>query len=194
MRLRGLLSGVLLAMTMMAGPAVAQAAPAGHGSLLPLVTAAADRVRVADLVAAAKFPDQPITDPVREQQVLDFAAGRARELGIDPDAAVAFFRDQIEAAKVVEYGLFSRWTAHPEQAPTTKPDLPGEVRPMIDKLNEQLITGLADTVATRASAGCPYRLPVVVRATGVAHGFDHLHAEGLSRAIRNVCTGASATR
>ena len=33
------------------------------------------------------------------------------------------FTDQIEANKAVQYALYSRWSNHPDQAPTVRPDL-----------------------------------------------------------------------
>jgi chorismate mutase len=189
MQLRSLLStGLLaaLAITMTATPVSATPAPA-RGSLLPLIGSAAERVQVADLVAAAKFPDQPITDPVREQQVLDMAAAQAPKLGLDPAFAVRFFRDQIEAAKVVEYGLFARWTAHPDQVPAHKPDLATEVRPIIDRINGELLGELADTARTRAGRECDARLMLSVRVVELREHFDRLHREGLGRAVWSVC-------
>lgn len=196
MQIRALFSGILLAATAVvvasvsasaASPESSKSASGGHGLLLPLIDSAAERVQVADKVAAAKFPDQPITDPVREQQVLDDATRQAARLGINSDSAIGFFRDQIEAAKVVEYGLFARWTAHPEEAPKTRPDLPGEVRPVIDRINAQLLSELADTTSTRASHDCEYRLPVAVRVTGALRRLDPLHQEALDRAVLSVC-------
>ncbi|WP_158885497.1 chorismate mutase [Amycolatopsis anabasis] len=187
MQLRSLLAGALAALTVSVVTAAPASASPARGSLLPLTDSAARRVLVADKVAAAKFPDQPITDPAREQQVLDMARAKAVELGLDPDATVTFFRDQIEASKVVQYGLFAWWTAHPDQAPTTKPDLPTEVRPVIDRLNAELLAELADTVATRASEGCAHRLPVAVRVTDLRRHLDRLHERALDRAVVSVC-------
>jgi chorismate mutase len=187
MQLRSSLACVVLAATALVSAAPAASAAPAHAPLLPLVGSAAERVEVADLVAAAKFPDQPITDPVREQQLLDMAKARAAELGLDPDATVRFFRDQIEASKVVQYGLFAQWTAHPEQAPTDKPDLPGEVRPIIDRINAELLDELVDTEATRAGRDCGGRLGAAVVVTDVRRHLDALHREGLQRAVPSVC-------
>ncbi|WP_414935532.1 chorismate mutase [Amycolatopsis sp. cmx-11-51] len=66
-----------------------------------LTEPAAQRVRIADKVAAAKFgTPSPIDDPVREQQILDSVAAKAPGLGLDSGGVVRFFRDQIEANKV----------------------------------------------------------------------------------------------
>lgn len=101
------------------------------GPLVTMTDIAAQRVQLADTVAAAKWgTDSPINDPVREKAVLDAVAAKSAQLGIDPKAAQAVFTDQIEANKAVQYGLYSRWSAHPDQAPTTRPDL-SQVRPTL---------------------------------------------------------------
>ncbi|MDT7787608.1 MAG: chorismate mutase, partial [Pseudonocardiales bacterium] len=75
------------------------------GPLGELTDLAVRRVQVADLVAAAKFgTTSPIDDPAREQVLLDTAAAKSIELGIDPEVSKRIFRDQIEANKVVQRG------------------------------------------------------------------------------------------
>lgn len=67
-------------------------------------------------MAASKFgTGSPIDDPAREQQVLGQVRDQATALGLDPEVAAVFFRDQITASKVVQRGLFDRWTAHPRE-------------------------------------------------------------------------------
>ncbi|WP_020498027.1 chorismate mutase [Sciscionella marina] len=184
---RAAVGGTCLTLFALLATPSSAAIPPDH-TLLGLADAVTDRVEVADLVAAAKFPDGAITDAARERQVLEDAANRARELGLDQNATVAFFRDQIEAAKVVEYGLFARWTAHPELAPKHRPDLATEVRPKIDALTKRLLDELAVTVPERATPACQLRVRIAFTATGVAHRLDPLHARGQWRATRSVCT------
>ncbi|WP_324609628.1 gamma subclass chorismate mutase AroQ [Streptomyces sp. WM6386] len=106
----------------------------------------------ADLVAAAKWgTDSPIDDPAREQQVLDTVAAQAQRIGADPDEIRRIFRDQIEANKLVQHGLYRRWTGHPDQAPTTKPDL-NVVRQQINRVNTDLVDALAGSTAPRPPA------------------------------------------
>ncbi|MGI5507855.1 gamma subclass chorismate mutase AroQ [Streptomyces sp. CA-106131] len=91
------------------------------GSLTNLIV---QRLLVSDLVAAAKFgTGTPINDPAREQQALGEVRQQAITLGLDPDETVAFFQGQITASKIVQEGLFAEWTAHPNEAPTARPDL-----------------------------------------------------------------------
>ncbi|WP_235882285.1 gamma subclass chorismate mutase AroQ [Streptomyces apricus] len=109
------------------------------GRLIPLTDLVIERLQVSDDVAASKYgTDSPIEDPAREEQVLEQVRTQAVATGVDPDAAVAFFRDQITASKVVQKGLFARWSAHPQEAPTTRPDL-GLIRERLDRLTTALL-------------------------------------------------------
>ncbi|MGW0212480.1 gamma subclass chorismate mutase AroQ, partial [Streptomyces sp. NPDC003233] len=146
--------------TAVAAPASRPAAPAYTASvpdpsaLHPVAELSAERLATADLVAAAKWgTDSPIDDPAREQQVLDSVAAQAIQLGADPDEVRAIFRDQIEANKLVQRGLFQLWTDHPEQAPTTRPDL-SVVRQRINRINTALVQAIADTAADRTALTC----------------------------------------
>ncbi|MEV4089273.1 gamma subclass chorismate mutase AroQ, partial [Nonomuraea fuscirosea] len=136
---------------------VGSAAEAGtsRGKLGPLTDGVIERIRVSDDVAAAKFgTGSPIEDPVREEQVLEQVRKQAVAAELDPDAAVAFFRDQITASKVVQKGLFARWTAHPQEAPTTRPDL-GQIRERLDQLTTDLLAELKNTERVRDQPVAP---------------------------------------
>ena len=182
-----------------AGPAEPDrtpAAPVRSGdSLQPLVRAAAERLQVADRVAAAKWlSGQPIDDPVRERQVLDSVARRAQAMGIDPAAAQRIFRDQIEASKLVQRSLHERWSAHPGEAPTTPP-APGETRPAIDRIDARLLSAIGAVRADPSSSGplsfgfaCAAREAVAAESTARDLGFDALHRAGLARALSSVCS------
>ncbi|MYR55181.1 gamma subclass chorismate mutase AroQ, partial [Streptomyces sp. SID625] len=120
------------------------------GRLGPLTGLVIERIRVGDDVAAAKFgTGAPIEDPAREGRVLDQVRAQAAAAGLDPDAAVAFFRDQITASKITQRGLFARWTARPGEAPATRPDL-GPIRERLDRLTRALLDELKDTERSRA--------------------------------------------
>jgi len=162
----------------------------GHSRwrLAGLTDLVADRIEVGDKVAAAKFgTDRPIEDPVREQQVLDAARASAITLGLDPDETVAFFRDQIEASKIVQRGLFQRWTEHPSEAPTVRPDL-NEIRVELDGLTTALLQELVRTERIRhAGLFCRIDLAGATHSTRSAHDFDRLHAQALTRAVTSIC-------
>lgn len=179
-----------------AGPAEPHRTPASHGrageALQPLVRSAAERLQVADRVAAAKWlSGQPIADPVREQQVLDSVARRAKARGIDPEAARRIFRDQIEASKLVQRALHERWAAHPEQAPTVPP-APDETRPAIDRIDARLLDAIGASTSARAHPSCSAGEAVAARGAAEDFGFDAVHRAGLARALRSVCADSAA--
>lgn len=169
-----------------AAPASATAVRAsGLGSLTELF---AERLLLADKVAAAKYgTESPIDDPVRERQILDDVAARAAGLGLDPDSVTAVFRDQIEANKLVQRGLYARWDAHPDERPTERPDLAKEVRPALDLITTRLLAALQKTVPVRADASCGPRLYAAATLSAYGHRLDVLHLKGLGRALPSVC-------
>ena len=145
-------------------PGTAAAAPASPWSspLHPVASLAAERLATADLVAAAKWgTDSPIDDPAREQVVLDNVAAQAKQIGADPDEVRRIFRDQIEANKDVQRAFYARWTAHPDQAPTTRPDL-NVVRQTINRINTDLVQAVADTTPDRTAVTCRPELTLAV--------------------------------
>jgi chorismate mutase len=187
------LSAALIPITM---PSSAQAqgtgaasrpAPSAQSAMVTLVEVMARRIEIGDTVAAAKWgTPQPIDDPAREKVVVDTASSRAPGYGVDPAEAVRVFSDQIAASKVVQYGLFSRWTAHPEQAPTDRPDL-ARIRPVLDGITGELLTQLHATEVTRAGRACRYQLLAAeVRIVTTDH-LDGLHREALRRASTSIC-------
>jgi chorismate mutase-like protein len=160
------------------------------GPLGPLTDLVIQRLQVSDQVAAAKFgTGLPIDDPAREKQELDAVRKSAVSLGISPDATVSFFQQQISASKVVQQGLFDFWTAHPDQAPTSRPDL-GKIRVELDQLTTELLQQLvAQQPVLSDEFGCRIALRVA-DVTGAA--FDHLdalHRRALQIALAHACSG-----
>lgn len=159
------------------------------GSLGPLTDLVIERLLVSDQVAASKFgTGQPIDDPVREAQELASVRQSAVSMGIDPDATVAFFQQQITASKVVQQGMLDRWTAHPDEAPTTRPDLT-QIRTQLDQLTTELLDQL---VAQRhlLSSGLVCQVNLVAsRVTGeIINHLDALHRRALDVALASTCT------
>lgn len=168
-----------------APPAPAWAGP--RGALRPLAELSARRLRTADLVAAAKWgTGQRIDDPERERQVLAAVARQAGEVGGDPVATVAVFRDQIEANKLVQRALHRRWRAAPDQAPTERPDL-ARVRAEINRINGGLVRAVATSEPARTAWPCPVALlPEAARAHR-DQALDGPRGVALARALRSVC-------
>ncbi|MFB9574161.1 MULTISPECIES: chorismate mutase [Streptomyces] len=160
----------------------------------PLTDLVIERIRVSDDVAASKFgTGSPIEDSVREAQVLEQVRNQAEAAGVNPDTAVAFFQDQITASKIVQKGLFARWTAHPEEAPTTRPDL-GPIREQLDQLTTALLQELKDTEELRERPiACMVQLALATGSGAVRERLDTLHREALRTATQSVCRSSEPT-
>ena len=159
--------------------------PDDFGSLVDL---AVQRILVSDEVAATKFRSgAPVEDLLRERQVLAEAGRRAVQLGLDQELAIRFVRSQIYASKIVQSGLLARWQAHPEQAPSTTPDLQS-IRERLDQLDEQLLEQLRCTRATHRLASLCRRLRDLRIPVAAAHHLDALHHRALIPATEWPCS------
>jgi len=186
-----LLATVLVAAgTILIAPS-AQAEGAGapaQETLRPLTDVSAQRVLVADKVAAAKFgTPAPIDDPAREAVVLNNVRTLSVQMGIDPEVSVAIFADQIEANKVVQRGLYALWTEHPELVPTERPDLVKEVRPILDRITVELLDQIKATPDLRAHPACSGLLTAARQIVSYQRHLDGLHRTALARALPSVC-------
>ncbi|MFG2306933.1 chorismate mutase [Actinacidiphila glaucinigra] len=164
------------------------------GKLGPLTSLVIERLRVSDDVAASKFgTDSPIEDPVREAQVLEQVRQQAEAAGLNSQAAVTIFRDQITASKEVQRGLFAHWAAHPDEAPTTRPDL-GQIRARLDQLTTALLAELKNTEPLRNKpVACSVQL-TLAEVTGAAmERLDTLHRRALQTATDSVCSTGEPT-
>ncbi|MGW8972952.1 chorismate mutase [Streptomyces platensis] len=188
-----LFTGATGAVAAPAAPSAAATAPASatahspYGRLRPLAVLSAERLATADLVAAAKWgTGGPVDDPAREQEVLRAVAEQARQLGADPEVTVRFFRDQIEANKIVQRGLHRAWDADPGRAPTERPDL-GQVRKEINRINHELVQAVADSPQARSAPYCAPLLTVAAARVRHERHLDALHTSALARSLRSVC-------
>ncbi|MFE7543804.1 chorismate mutase [Streptomyces platensis] len=188
-----LFTGATEAVAAPAAPSAAATAPASatahspYGQLRPLAVLSAERLATADLVAAAKWgTGGPVDDPAREQEVLRAVAEQARQLGADPEVTVRFFRDQIEANKIVQRGLHRAWEADPGRAPTERPDL-GQVRKEINRINHELVQAVADSPQARSAPYCAPLLTVAAARVRHERHLDALHTSALARSLRSVC-------
>jgi chorismate mutase len=166
----------------------AQHATRRGDSLEPLVNLLAQRLKTADSVSTAKYgTPSPVDNPAREKTELDSAAAMATKRGLDPNTTRKIFSDQFQASKVVQYGLYSRWTALPNEILKTKADLT-KLRTQLDTITDDLIRDLAATKTTRSGPGCKARLQSAERRVSRANHFDPLHVEAFNRALISVCT------
>jgi len=130
--LTGLGLACALASTTLSAPAWAQVSDSDDTALMNLIAQASERVMLADTVARYKWAKkESITDPVREKALLASVARQAPNYGVEPQLAQTFFRDQIEANKVVQQGLIDGWHVAPPP-PGPVPDLASSTRPQYD--------------------------------------------------------------
>lgn len=119
----------------------ATAAP--NPALAPLLDTIERRLALAEAVALHKWDkDQPVQATLREQQVLANVRTASLRQGLAPQRAEAFFADQIEANKLVQYTLLSRWHQKGSAPDTQRRDLQHEIRPQLDELQVVLLQQL----------------------------------------------------
>jgi chorismate mutase len=103
-----------------------------------------------------------------------------------------FFRDQIEANKVIQRGLHHRWYAHHEEVPFARSGLAAEVRLKIDRINRQIIRQFESAAEMpRMSQGDVANLLDKRLAAEVsARQLPRLHRAAALFAMRSLCTEA----
>jgi chorismate mutase len=103
-----------------------------------LVVVAAKRLVLGVDVAAAKFlSGRRADDPARDQEILESIASTLNRS--EHSLGIEFFRDQIEANKVIQRGLHRYWSEHPEEFPARRRHLTAELRPQLDLVNRQML-------------------------------------------------------
>jgi chorismate mutase len=161
------------------------------GRLDPLTDLVIQRLLVSDQVAASKFgTSTPIDDPVREQQELATVRQAALARGLDPAATVQFFQHQITASKIVQRGLLQRWTAHPDLAPRSRPNL-NAIRTQLDQITTGLLQQLKATQGFREKARpCTISLTTAHLSGEKRNHLDTVHRQALSAALQSTCSPA----
>ncbi|APQ12759.1 chorismate mutase [Pseudomonas oryzihabitans] len=166
---------------------VALGAQAAPSPLPALLDAMAQRLTVADQVARSKHDTgKPVLDETRERQVLDSVAQAAPAANVNPATAQTFFAAQMEANKLVQYGLLDAWRRGAQPLPATSPDL-ATLRIQLNELQTRLLAGLAATGELRAAADCPAQLDKALTAHLATAQPDDLHRLALLRALGDFC-------
>jgi chorismate mutase len=169
--------------------------PADWGPLGNLLDLVLQRLALARDVAAVKYASgEPIDDRVREDEVLKAVASALEASGSYQRAGMQFFRDQIEASKVIQRGLHHRWYAHPEEVPAAHRGLASDVRPKIDRINTRIIQQLASVAEKpRMSLGDVADLVDKRLAAEVsARHLPRLHRAAALFAMRSLCAASGA--
>src|SRR6201991_1863909 len=106
-------------------------------AFLPLLDMTVARLHIARQVALSKWDSQkPVEDLPREAQVIQAAVDDARARGVPPLLASHFFADQIEANKLVQYGLLAQWHRAGRAPDEKRVDLAKDIRPELDRLQK----------------------------------------------------------
>ena len=181
--------------SLVGGPAVLVAALAPQaradstGPLTELVGAAAQRLQVAEPVAAAKWSTHgAIEDPGRVAQELAKVGAEATAQHIDPNYITRVFGDQINATEAIEYSRFADWKLNPSNVPAGSPDLSAS-RSAIDALNQTMLTQIVANWDLLHSPACALQLDAARRGVVSARQLDSLYQQALSLATGSYCQG-----
>jgi len=167
-------------------PATSAAAFPAEG-LQSLTDVLAERLATADTVAAVKWrTGSPVADPARETQVIAATQRAAIVLGITPERAGTFVRDQIDVGKVIQSIVLARWHADPATAPTAPEEI-APIRERITALTSAAITHLRANASALRAPTCPLDLTHAIIATNTRRHTDTVHAAALAAASRSLC-------
>nr|WP_036472504.1 chorismate mutase [Mycobacterium triplex] len=162
-------------------------ARADTGALTELVDAAAQRLQVAEAVAAYKWnAHAAIEDPDRVQQQLAKLSADAVGEHIDPDYVTRVFGDQINATEAIEHTRFAQWKLDPSSAPANAPEL-SVSRSTIDGLNQTMLNQMVVHWDLLHSPGCAPLLVATRAAVTRARVLDRLYQQALALATRSYC-------
>ncbi|WP_433660832.1 chorismate mutase [Nocardia sp. CA-128927] len=186
---------MIMSVALIVSPVSAVADPGSDRdrSLDRLVALVLERLDTGDAVAAAKWvsaartgTEPTIDDPAREAVVYDSMAELGAGLDLPESWVRQVFAGQIESNKVVQRGLITGWRFDPAAAPGAAPDL-ASVRPVIDRVNIEIVDQLAARRAELTAPDCAERLAVSVFGVFTAGNTDALHQAALVRATAALC-------
>lgn len=181
-----LLTSALL--VLLAGSACAATPSAAPESLKPLLMTLNERLNIGDLVALTKWDSgKPIQDSPREAQVIANARTLAAERKLDAEDVAQLIAAQMEANKLVQYGLLAQWQAAGVAPDTARPDLGKQIRPRLDELQNRLLQRYADFAPYRRDPNCSSWLTEARK--GLAQ--DALHELALMRGTGELCVRAA---
>jgi cyclohexadienyl dehydratase len=100
------------------------------------------RLSLMRAVAAWKYANNAaVTDPAREQRVLDASVAQAQQLGIEPASARDLFAVQIRIASDVQEHFIATWRKQGGNAERVR-DLNQELRPELDRIGAELLQAI----------------------------------------------------
>lgn len=106
-----------------------------------LVNSIVARLLISREVAWSKFCSHAkVRDLAREARVLTDLKEEGRKLGLSPEEVNIFFKPQIVASCRLQEELIAGWASGAIPRPASPPkDLPGEIRPLLDKVDQALL-------------------------------------------------------
>jgi chorismate mutase len=177
-----------VASALLLATALSHGASAPSGDFSRLIDLTVNRLHVAREVALTKWDThKPIEDSEREGVVISAAAAEAAPAGVSRQLATHFFADQIEANKLVQYGLLAQWHREGQAPAERRASLTNDIRPELDRLQGEFIRELAATDGLRAKPDCAARLSQATQVYSSAHKLDALYSVALDRALARVC-------
>jgi chorismate mutase len=184
MRSHILIAALGAALLTVASPASADSASA----LSDLVDAAAQRLQVADDVAAIKWQTgAAIEDPARVEQQLDKLSADAARDHLDPGYVRMIFADQIAATEAAEHYRFAQWKLDPAAAPSVAPELAAS-RARIDGFNQVMLAQIGQRWELLRSPDCAVELDQATRIVSDSRQLDEFYRRALSSATRDYCS------
>lgn len=181
-------SPVRFAVLALVATLAAPPARAVPGPLLTLVDAAAERLQIAEPVAAYKWSTHgDIEDPARVEQEFVRLRADAENAHVDPEYVVRIFGDQINATEAIEYTRFAQWKLDPPgSAPPAPVDLAAS-RAAIDALNTKILSQVSLNWSLLDSPQCVLELAGARAEVIRQRGFDNLYQRALTTATRSYC-------
>ncbi|MFN7560684.1 MAG: chorismate mutase [Prosthecobacter sp.] len=127
----------------------------------------------------------PVSDPVREAELLKAMEQRGAASGLPAGAVRAFFSGQMQAARQLQQEWLQR-PSSPDQKTGALPDLAGTVRPALDEIGIKMISCLTlahgSAVAPRITSEARLRLSQA----GYSEAVIRAAIEGLEAGLRQV--------
>ncbi|QWP75029.1 gamma subclass chorismate mutase AroQ [Lysobacter sp. K5869] len=173
---------LIVAACLIAAPALASPPPAPAPGIGRIADLSAQRLLLADRVAASKRASgKPVEDVQRESEQLAKVREQAASRALPPERAATFFQAQMEANKLVQYRLLA------EPARAGQPVDLGPVRDKLDAINKELLDALPAALTEASGERCEQRAFDAQKRAAKRYRLDELHRTALARAFGDLC-------
>ena len=153
-----------------------------------------ERLALMPGVAAYKWQNHlAVSDPPREQVVIEHGVALARPLGLESQGVSALIAVQIRIANEVENALHGEWRARGFEFSGPIPSLTNEVRPRLDALTDELLKALYVAAPLIERAGFESRYAPLAAELMRATGWTAANRAELLRAVAAVSADPQAS-